>query len=144
MKRGWDATRRNRNIGTTKQGLGQDNRLVIPWCGLKLYYQNLNEYKVALRTVHSRLLPFIVERTRADSCHACTTEHLYVCAENGDSLWSAGARDRFGSHLRFLQASGTEDLSGPRLHHCQSIEVDYQSGPERPHSKRLRRFMRWL
>ena len=49
MKRGWDATRRNRNIGTAKQGLGQDNQLVIPWCGLKLYYENLTEYKVALR-----------------------------------------------------------------------------------------------
>ncbi|MBO0724602.1 MAG: hypothetical protein J2P52_03300 [Blastocatellia bacterium] len=33
MNQGRDATRRNRNIGTAKQGLGQDNRLVIPWCG---------------------------------------------------------------------------------------------------------------
>jgi hypothetical protein len=76
MKRGWDATRRNRNIGTAKQGLGQDNRLVIPWCGLKIYYQNLTEYKVFLRSVHSRSLPFIVERTRADSCHACTIDDI--------------------------------------------------------------------
>ena len=76
MKRGWDATRRNRNIGTAKQGLGQDNQLVIPWCGLKLYYENLTEYKVALRSVHSRPLPFIVERTRADSCHACTVDDI--------------------------------------------------------------------
>ena len=76
MKRGWDATRRNRNIGTANQGLGQDNRLVIPWCGLKIYYQNLNEYKIVLRQVHSRSLPFIVERTRADSCHACTIDDI--------------------------------------------------------------------
>ncbi|HKQ92807.1 MAG TPA: hypothetical protein VJZ77_19260 [Blastocatellia bacterium] len=76
MKRGWDATRRNRNIGTAKQGLGQDNRLVIPWCGLKLYYENLTEYKVVLRSVHSRSLPFIVERTRADSCYACTIDDI--------------------------------------------------------------------
>jgi hypothetical protein len=76
MKRGWDATRRNRNIGTDKQGFGQDNRLVIPWCGLKLYYENLTEYKVVLRLVHSRSLPFIVERTRADSCHACTIDDI--------------------------------------------------------------------
>jgi hypothetical protein len=76
MKHGWDATRRNRNIGTAKQGLGQDNRLVIPWCGLKLYYENLPEYKVALRTVHSRSLPFIVESTRADSCHVCTVDDI--------------------------------------------------------------------
>src|SRR5262245_14712198 len=76
MKRGWDATRRNRNIGTAKQGLGQDNQLVIPWCGLKLYYENLTEYKVVFRLVHGRSLPFIVERTRADSCHACTIDDI--------------------------------------------------------------------
>jgi len=76
MKRGWDETRRNRNIGTAKQGLGQDNRLVIPWCGLKSYYENLTEYKIVLRSVHSRSLPFIVERTRADSCHACTIDDI--------------------------------------------------------------------
>lgn len=76
MKSGWDATRRNRNIGTAKQGLGQDNRLGIPWCGLKLYYEQLIEYKVVSRLVHSRSLPFIVERTRADSCHACTIDDI--------------------------------------------------------------------
>jgi hypothetical protein len=76
MNQGRDATRRNRNIGTAKQGHGQNNRLVIPWCGLKLYYENLTEYKVAERTVHSRSLPFIVEKTRADSCHACTVDDI--------------------------------------------------------------------
>jgi hypothetical protein len=76
MKRGWDATRRNRNIGTAKRSFGQDNRLVIPWCGLKLYYENLTDYKVVLRSVHSRSLPFIVERTRTDSCHACTVDDI--------------------------------------------------------------------
>jgi hypothetical protein len=76
MKPGWDATRRNRNIGTAKQGLGQDNRLVIPWCGLKSHYEKLTEYKIVLRSVHSRSLPFIVEKTRADSCHACTIDDI--------------------------------------------------------------------
>jgi hypothetical protein len=76
MKRGGDATRRNRNIGTAKQGLGQDNRLVIPRCGLKLYYENLTDYKVVLRSVHSKSLPFIVERTRTNSCHACTIDDI--------------------------------------------------------------------
>jgi len=86
MKRGWDATRRNRNIGTAKQGLGQDNRLVIPWCGLKkIYYENLAEYKIVLRTVHSRSLPFIVERTRADCCHACTIDDIARVLEHTPS-----------------------------------------------------------
>src|SRR5262249_2560248 len=76
MKRGWDATRRNRNIGTAKQGLGQDNQLVIPSCGLKIYYEKLTEYKVTERSVHSRPLHFIVERTRVDSYHACTVDDI--------------------------------------------------------------------
>ncbi|HKQ73330.1 MAG TPA: hypothetical protein VJ810_06355, partial [Blastocatellia bacterium] len=76
MKRGWDATRRNRNIGTANQGFGQDNKMVIPWCGLNRYYENLTEYKVIDRSVHSRSLPFLVERTRADSCHACTIDDI--------------------------------------------------------------------
>jgi hypothetical protein len=76
MNQGRDATRRNRNIGTTKQGHGQDNRLTIPWCGLKLYYENLTDFKVAERLVHSRGLSFIVEKTRADSYHACTVDDI--------------------------------------------------------------------
>jgi hypothetical protein len=76
MKPGQDATRRNRNIGTAKQGHGQDNRLTIPWCGLKLYYENLTDFKVAERSVHSRGLSFIVEKTRADSYHACTVDDI--------------------------------------------------------------------
>ncbi len=66
---------------------------------------------------------------------AVANEHLYIGAENGDSLWSAVARNRFGSHLRLLQTSGPEDMSGLPFHHRQSIEVDYQSGSEQPHSK---------
>jgi hypothetical protein len=86
VKRGWDATRRNRKIGTAQQGLGQDNRLVIPWCGLKLYYENLTEYKVVERMVHSRSLPFIVEETRADSCHGCTVDDIAHVLHHAPSL----------------------------------------------------------
>lgn len=86
MNQGRDATRRNRNIGTAKQGHGQNNRLTIPWCGLKLYYENLAEYNVALRTIHSRSLPFIIEKTRADSCHACTVDDIARVLEHVPSL----------------------------------------------------------
>jgi len=86
MKQGRDATRRNRNIGTAKQGHGQDNRLVLPWCGLKFYYENLTEYKVAERSVHSRSLPFLVERTRADSCHICTVDDIARVLEHVPSI----------------------------------------------------------
>src|SRR5688572_10097788 len=76
MKHGQDATRRNRNIGSARQGLGQNNRMAIPWCGLKLYYENLTECKIGLRAVDCRTLTFIVEATRADSRHACTVDDI--------------------------------------------------------------------
>ncbi len=40
---GWNATRRNRNIGTARQGHGQDNRMVIPsnWQDLRRYWKRL-------------------------------------------------------------------------------------------------------
>src|SRR6266540_2253776 len=54
---------------------------------------------------------------------------------NGGSLWSAGARDRFGSHLRILRTSGTRDAGGflPPLPEYRS---DYQNGPRRAAAKR--------
>jgi hypothetical protein len=108
MNCGWDATRRNRNIGTSKQGHGQDNRLTIPWCGLKLYYENLTEYKVALRTVHSRSLPFIVEETRADSCHACTVDDI------ARVLQQAPSSDFFGIDFIVLrQPKRKEEIINP-------------------------------
>jgi len=53
----------------------------------------------------------------------------------GGSLWGAVARNRFGSHLRILQTSGTGDPSALPFNYCQSIEVDYQSGTEQRRSK---------
>ncbi|MGD2181174.1 hypothetical protein [Lusitaniella coriacea] len=41
-KPGWDARRRNRNIGTAKSGYGKDNRLTIPesWADERLFYES--------------------------------------------------------------------------------------------------------
>jgi hypothetical protein len=63
------------------------------------------------------------------------TEHLYTGAENGDSLWSAGARDRFGSPLRYSGNDGNEACLGLLFRKSVKTADDYQSGPERPHSK---------
>jgi hypothetical protein len=46
MKRsGWNPTRRNRNLGTSKSGHGLANRLVIPvrWRDLRMFWENLRE-----------------------------------------------------------------------------------------------------
>jgi hypothetical protein len=75
---GWNATRRNRNIGTAKQGHGQDNRLVIPsdWRDLRRYWERLSTFTVVTRPVYCRDLPFVVEPTRADSVYACTIDDI--------------------------------------------------------------------
>jgi hypothetical protein len=53
----------------------------------------------------------------------------------GDSLWSAAARRRFGSPLRFPGNDWKETYSG--LLSLEFVESggDYQSGVEPPHSK---------
>jgi hypothetical protein len=44
-------TRRNRNIGTKKQGHGQNNKLTIssPYGDLKSFYEKLTDYRKAKR-----------------------------------------------------------------------------------------------
>ncbi len=75
---GWNPTRRNRNIGTAKQGHGQDNRMVIPdtWRDSRTFWERLSRYRVVTRPVHGRNLPFVVEATRPDCTYACTVEDL--------------------------------------------------------------------
>jgi hypothetical protein len=78
MKSGHDATRRNRNIGTSRSGHGQDNRLVISICDpdAVYHYESLTSYTATSRDLHGRPITFIVERTRPDSYHACTVDDI--------------------------------------------------------------------
>lgn len=71
-------TRRNRNIGTAKQGYGQDNKLVVPYPAveMKYFYERLGEYKVVERKINNHKFKFIVEETRENSFHACTIDDL--------------------------------------------------------------------
>lgn len=79
MRSGRDATRRNRNIGTAKQGHGQDNQLVIPtrWYPDWLrHYENLKNYQTTRRVIHGHSLTFLIEETRLDCYHACTVDDI--------------------------------------------------------------------
>lgn len=73
-----DPTRRNRNIGTAKQGHGANNRLVLPrrWQDCRWEWKRDRPHSVARRTVWGRSLPFVVEHTRADCVHACTVDDV--------------------------------------------------------------------
>lgn len=83
VRPGWNATRRNRNIGTAKQGHGQDNRLVIPkgWPDDRVFWEVLRDPVAVHRTVGGSNLTFLVEPPRAGSFHACTVDDIcYVLA----------------------------------------------------------------
>ncbi len=78
MRAGWNPGRRNRNIGTAKQGHGQDNQLVIPkgWPDDRVFYEVLRSPVVVRRTVGGSELTFLVEPPRAGSFHACTVDDI--------------------------------------------------------------------
>jgi len=71
-------TRRNRNIGTVKQGYGQDNKLVVPYPAveMKSFFERLDEYKTVERIVNGHKFKFVIEKTRQNSFHACTIEDI--------------------------------------------------------------------
>ncbi len=71
-------TRRNRNIGTAKQGYGKDNELVVPYPAveMKSFFERLSEYKAVTKEIKGHAFKFIVETTRKNSFHACTIEDI--------------------------------------------------------------------
>ncbi len=73
-----DPTRRNKNIGTKKQGHGQNNELVIPYPALhfKFFYERLDKYQKIEKTINGHDFLFIIEETREHSVHACTIDDL--------------------------------------------------------------------
>ncbi len=71
-------SRRNRNIGTGKQGHGQNNRDRIPWRWRDsvIDWARGHPHHIVMRPVWGRDMPFLVERTRADCVHACSVDDL--------------------------------------------------------------------
>lgn len=73
-----DSTRRNRNIGTAKQGHGPSNRARIPrrWQDSIYSWGRGTSGTIVTRTVWGWPLPFLVEHTRDDCVHACTVDDI--------------------------------------------------------------------
>lgn len=66
-------TRRNRNIGTAKQGRGQNNALVIPDRSDGLYWlERIGDYRVEERSIANRVVRFVIEANAMDCIHPCT------------------------------------------------------------------------
>ncbi len=78
MRAGYNPTRRNRNLGTARQGHGQDNRLVIPesWHEDRVFWEKLRDPIVVRREIYSTTLTFLVEPPREDCVHACTVDDV--------------------------------------------------------------------
>ncbi len=73
-----DPTRKNRNIGTAKQGHGKNNRDRIPrlWSDSKLNWNRGHPHTVVTKQVWGRTMPFLIEHTRQDCFHACTIDDI--------------------------------------------------------------------
>ena len=86
---GYNPTRRNRNIGTSKQGYGQNNRLSIPSPAAtsKLFHERLGHYTKHIIDINEKPYTFVVEATRSNSKHACSVAdvaHVLEQIPSGD------------------------------------------------------------
>jgi hypothetical protein len=75
---GWNPQRRNRNIGTSKSGFGQDNRMNIPesWSDRRFYWEKLENPVVIDCTVGECNFTIFVEPIQANFVHACTPDDI--------------------------------------------------------------------
>ncbi|HEY9829136.1 MAG TPA: hypothetical protein V6D26_01065 [Stenomitos sp.] len=78
MKPGWNPSRRNRNIGTSKQGHGKNNRLVIPerWSDSRIFWERLHNPIAVTRNIGTHSITFLIEPTHAGFVHACTVDDI--------------------------------------------------------------------
>ena len=77
-------TRRNRNIGTAKQGHGADNRLVIPWptSEERVWYAMLGPHQRVRVSIAGHELLFVVEENHGGCVHACSVADITRMLEN--------------------------------------------------------------
>lgn len=74
----YNPTRRNRNIGTSKQGHGQNNKLTIPkpCAASKTFVERLDSYEKFEKNINGHDFLFIIEQTRESSKHACSINDI--------------------------------------------------------------------
>ena len=78
MRSGWNATRRNRNVGTGAHGHGSNNKLTIPESRheFKCFYEKLSSYVIVKRHVADHELQFLIEPTRLGWFYPCTIDDI--------------------------------------------------------------------
>jgi hypothetical protein len=82
---GWDARRRNKNIGTAKSGLGHNNQMSIPdqWIGVKWirFHERLNDPVAFQRSINGHEITFLIEPVQPGFFHACTPADIIQILE---------------------------------------------------------------
>ncbi len=78
---GWNPNKRNRNIGTTKQGHSRDNELTIPQPTdtLRSFYERFDGAQTSTFSLHGREIPVISENLKEGFYYSCTpadVEHI--------------------------------------------------------------------
>lgn len=72
--------RRNRNIGTAKQGYGLKNKMTIPDPSYaddyRIYYERLGKYTKEFRTINGHKFCFVIEELNKNSFHACSVDDV--------------------------------------------------------------------
>ncbi|MEL6382049.1 MAG: hypothetical protein AAFQ89_06180 [Cyanobacteria bacterium J06626_18] len=78
MRSGWNPTRRNRNIGTSEQGQGKNNRFAIPksWPDDRVFWEVLKNPVAISQRVGNYELTFLVEPPRPDCFYPCTVDDV--------------------------------------------------------------------
>lgn len=93
MRSTYNPSRKNRNIGTAKQGHGQDNSLVIPWRSDGQYWlEHLSSFKIEERTIGEMNVSFIVEENALGCVHSCSISDVARILEAVPSSDWAGLR----------------------------------------------------
>lgn len=85
-------TRRSRNIGTAKQGHGQNNSLTLPVSShpmRRIFCENLREFRTERHSIGAHSLVFLVEKPRPNVVHACSVEDIVrvLACVPSDDLW---------------------------------------------------------
>lgn len=92
----YNATRRNRNIGTSKQGYGQNNEMKIPSIDVKLrtFVERIDNYTIEKRLINGNEFTFIVEELREDCYYSCNVNDIAYLIQQIDC--------RYFNHLRLI------------------------------------------
>lgn len=74
----YNPNRRNRNIGTAKQGYkrNSNNKMEIPYSKWRVFYENLKKHQTIKKLINGHEFLFIIEQTRPNYKHACSTEDI--------------------------------------------------------------------